>query len=118
MNRMIKLGTMGVLLALGSTQARAAATNYWVQNVNLALTAYVQVGGQIISGSLPTKQFIAFLSGVTNPALVSSQTACCSNQPGVTTNLFVEVTNFWLLPITQAPPGDLRAATPLPPTMW
>jgi hypothetical protein len=106
MKRMIKLGTMGVLLALGSTQARAATTNYWVQNVNLALTAYVQVGGQIVSGSLPTKQFIAFLSGAANPALISSQTpVAVTNQ--VYTNLFVEVTNFWLLPITQAPPGDL-----------
>ena len=106
MNRMIKLGTIGILLALGSTQAKAATTNYWVQNVSLALTAYVQVNRQIISGSLPTKQFIAFLSGVTNGALVSSQTpVAVTNQ--VYTNLFVEVTNFWLLPTTQAPPGDL-----------
>jgi hypothetical protein len=103
---MIKVGTLGILLALGTAPIQAETTNYWVQNVNLALTAYVQVNSQIIQGSLPTKQFLAFLSGITNSALVSSQSVVAVTN-SVSTNLTVEATNFWLLPTNAAPPGDL-----------
>jgi len=106
MKRMFELGTLGVLLALGAAQSKAATTNYWVQNVNLALKAYVQGNNQIFQGTLPTKQFLAFLSGATNTAQVASQTVVPVTN-SVFTNLTVEVTNSWLLPITAAPPGDL-----------
>jgi len=93
---------MGLLLALAATHARAATTNYWVQNVNLALTAYVQAKDQVLQGTLPTKQFITFLSGITNPALVSAQTEVQVTNT-VYTNLTVEATNFWLLPTNDLP---------------
>jgi hypothetical protein len=102
MNRMIKLGMIGILLALGATQVRAATTNYWVQNVNLALTGYAQTGNQLLHGKLPTKQFIAFLSSATNTALVESQTTTPYTNT-FWTNLTVEVTNFWLLPTSDLP---------------
>ncbi len=105
MKRTIRLGALGILLALGTTQIKAATTNYWVQNVNLALTAYVQLNNQMVSGSLPTKQFLAFLSGVTNPALVSSPIVVPVTN-SVYTNLTV-ATNVWPLPTTDGPPGDL-----------
>jgi hypothetical protein len=101
MNKMIKLGVIGTLLALGATQAKAATTNYWVQNVNLALKGYAQTGNQLLHGSLPTKQFIAFLSGVTNTALVESQTTVPFTN-SFWTNLTV-LTNFWLLPTGDLP---------------
>jgi hypothetical protein len=106
MKRIIKLGALGTLLALGGSQIEAATTNYWVQNVNVALTGYTQVKGQIIHGSLSTKQFLAFLSGVTNPALVSSQIVVPVTN-SVYTNLTVEATDYWLLPTNVALPGDL-----------
>jgi hypothetical protein len=106
MKRIFELGAIGALLALGAAQTQAATTNYWVQNVNIAVTAYVQSGGQIIQGTLPTKQFLAFLSGLTNTALVSSQVVVPITNL-VATNLTVEVTNLWFLPMTAAPPGDL-----------
>ena len=105
MKRSIKLGTIGIMLALGATQTKAATTNYWVQNVRIALTGYTQVKGEVLHGSLVTKQFLAFLSGVTNSALVSSQTPVQITN-SVYTNLTVEATDFWLLP-TNAAPGDL-----------
>jgi hypothetical protein len=97
---------MGFLLALGAAQTEAATTNYWVQNVSLTLKAYVQGNNQILEGTLPTKQFLAFLSGIPNPALVASSTVVPATNY-LYTNLTVEATNFWLLPITAAPPGDL-----------
>ena len=96
---------MGALFTLGAIQTEAATTNYWVQNVNLALTAYVQLNGQVIHGTLPTKQFIAFLSGIPNPALVSSQTTVPVTNTFYT-NLTVEAAGFWLLPSTGLPPAD------------
>ena len=102
MNRLIKLGTIGILLALGATPTRAATTNYWVQNVNFALAGYAQIGSQLLHGSLPTKQFIAFLSGVTNTAVVESQTTAPFTN-SYWTNLTAEVTNFWLLPTSDLP---------------
>ncbi len=106
MNRIIKIGMVGVLLALGAAHTQAAKTNYWVQNVNLALTAYVSLDGQLLHGSVPTKQFIAFLSGApNNPALVSSQTVVQSTN-SVYTNLTVLVTNLWLLPAGELAPAD------------
>jgi hypothetical protein len=106
MKSIIKLGISGLLLATGLVQSEAATTNYWVQNVNLKITGYVQSNERTVHGTLPTKQFLAFLSGVTNPALASvSSVGPTTNN--YYTNLTVEVTNFWLLPTTAAPPADL-----------
>jgi hypothetical protein len=66
----------------------------------------VQVNGQIVSGALPTKQFLAFLSGVPNPALVNSQTVVPLTNT-VYTNLTVEATGFWLLPAGDLSPAEL-----------
>jgi hypothetical protein len=106
MKRMLELVTIGLLLSPALTPSKAATTNYWVQNVNLALKAYVQVDGQIVQGTISTKQFLAFLSGIQNPALVSSETVGTATN-NVYTNLTVEVTNALFLPVTSDPPGDL-----------
>jgi hypothetical protein len=107
----IKVGVMGVLLAFATLHAGAATTgttpypvttNYWVQNVNFTLTAYVQWGNEVLRGTLPTKQFIAFLSGVTNSSLITSQTVVPATN-SISTNLTVEATDFWLLPTNDFP---------------
>ncbi len=109
MKRILELATVGAFLTLGATQTQAATTNYWVQNVNLALTAYVQLGGQIVQGTLPTKQFLAFLSGVTNTALRGSPIVVPATN-FVGTNVTLEVTNLWFLP-TNTPPDLPRSYT-------
>ena len=105
---MLKLALIGIVSALLAVQTKAATnTNYWVQNVNIALTAYVQEGGNAVRGTLNTKQFIAFLSGMTNTAIISSEIDDVPITNSVFTNLTITATNFWLLPVTAAPPDDL-----------
>jgi hypothetical protein len=105
MNKLTKFG-IAALLALGAIRGNAATTNYWVQNVNLKLSAYVQVKSDVLRGTLPTKQFLAFLSGITNPALINGQTVVQSTNPTYP-YITIEVTNSPYLPITASPPDDL-----------
>jgi hypothetical protein len=99
---------MGVLLAFAAPQAKAVTnsypvtTNYWVQNVNITLTAYVQWGNEVLRGTLPTKQFLGFLSGITNSSLASTPSVVPATN-SVSTNLTVEATDFWLLPTNDFP---------------
>lgn len=106
MKNIVKSGLAGLVFFAALAAGQAATTNYWVQNVNFKLTAYVQSGERALRGSLPTKQFLALLSGVTNPALASVRAVVPSTN-NYYTNLTVEVTNFWALPITASPPDDL-----------
>jgi hypothetical protein len=105
----LKFALIGIVSVLGDVQTKAATTNtnYWVQNVNIALNAYVQQGGNAVHGTLNTKQFIAFLSGITNTAIISSEIDNVPITNSVVTNLTIAVTNFWLLPVTASPPDDL-----------
>ena len=107
MKTILKFALVGILSVLGAAQTKAATnTNYWVQNVNIAVTAYVQQGTTAVHGTLTTKQFIGFLSGVTNTAIISSEIDNVPITNSVVTNLTITATNFWLLPITASPPGD------------
>lgn len=74
MNRTIQTSLAGVLLALGTvrTQAGSTTTNYWVQPVNFTLKAYITYGNAGLMTSLGTKQFLGFLSGLTNTEVVAS----------------------------------------------
>ena len=107
MKRTFELGTLGVLLVLGAAHTKADTTNYWVQNVNLALTAYVQGNNQILQGSLPTKQFLSFLSGITNPAVVGYPRTVVPVTNNFYTNLTVQAAQFWLLPDLAVPPENM-----------
>jgi hypothetical protein len=64
MKQLVKFGVAAVLAA-GLVQAGAATTNYWVQNLNAALTVYAQSGTSIAKASVPTKSLINLMSGVT-----------------------------------------------------
>ena len=100
MNRILKSVLLGILLTTGLARTIAGPTNttyytnYWVQPVNFALTAYVQSGLDVISGTLPTKQFLSFLSGLTNSNLIL----------GTNYQVTGEVTNSSFLPANQFPP--------------
>jgi len=104
MKRTIKLGAIGIWIALGAAQAIASSitdyprtTNYLVENVTFTLTGYVSNNGVAVPVALPTKQFIAFLSGVTNQITVVSGTSYPTNI-STFSNVTVLVTNCWLLP--------------------
>lgn len=97
---LIKGTLLGLLLALALGPARSLAgttstnyyTNYWVQTVNFTLIGYVQSGPNLLSGSLPTKQFISFLSGITNPAFVRGTNYAVSAE--VTNSIFLPANAF------------------------
>jgi hypothetical protein len=96
----------GICLLLGVLETRAQdvttnsiTTNFWVQNINSAITAYVQSGGgSVISGTLPSKQLLTFLSGVTN---LNNVLQTITNV--TVTNLTVNVTDSPYLPSTNFP---------------
>jgi hypothetical protein len=90
----------GICLILGvlETRAQTLTTNYWVQNVNSTITAYVQSGGSIISGTMPSKQLLTFLSGVTN---LNNVLQTITNV--TVTNSTVNVTDSPKLPPTNFP---------------
>ena len=117
MSQITKLSVMALSLAIGVSRAFAGSsnTNYWVENLNFALTGYVQVGSGVLTGSLPTKQFLAFLSGLTNASAVYGTNADFTKQSSArflykiplvttvtnsTTNLNVLITNVSVLPGT------------------
>jgi len=90
MKHLINLAMTGLLTTLGLVRAAAGSTsttNYWVENVNFSLTAYAQVGQNVLIGSLPTKQFLFFLSGLTNTGIITG-----TNGQGVT--LYATNANF------------------------
>jgi len=90
----MRVALLPLILALGPARAGAGTTNtnYWVQPVTLTLNAYVQVGPNVLDGVLPTKQFLAFLSGLTNSEIVTgtnyTTTATVTNSPFLPTNSF------------------------------
>jgi len=90
----------GICLLLGvlETRAQTFTTNFWVQNVNATIVAYVQSGGSVISGTLPSKQFLTSLSGVTNLTDVRQTITNFT-----VTNLTVDVKNSAYLPPTNFP---------------
>jgi len=101
----IKLVMAGLLLAIAPARTIADSTNYWVQPVNFALTAYVQYGANVVlHGALPTKQFLGFLSGLTNTGVVAGyQTNYLAVTNTVTNSLTINVTNAAFLPANDFP---------------
>ena len=110
MKRIFNLALVGLWLALGSFQAQSAlTTNYWVQNVNFSLTAYVQYGNLVVVGTIPTKQIISFLSGLTNGNTIvssSNSVTTLTNSNG-STNVTVSVANVDFLPTGTFFPGGI-----------
>ncbi len=93
--------------AVGAMTAGAVTTNTWVQNVNVTLVTAVQnTPQQVLHGSFVNKDILSLLSGRTNTGVVLSTV---TNPPvvvtnNVQTNIMVEVTNAFVLPL-----GDSRS---------
>lgn len=117
MKPLIKFSLFGLLLAIAPARTIADTTNYWVQPVTFTLTAYVQVNVNGVSvvdvGALSTKQFLGFLSGITNPAVVAGyKTNYVAVTNTVTNTVTMDVTNAPFLP-TNDFPAIFNTTTPV-----
>jgi hypothetical protein len=89
MKRTMKLGVMGLLLAVGVAQSNAQSN--WVQNANLTLTVYE--AGALKSQSLNAKALLETLSGATSTGGTTTVTNITTNVTAIAAS-DIEVTNY------------------------